>query len=94
MKWTLRKLNGYLKWFEGLKLKEAGQVEARLKRIVDEGHFGSVRDLGNGLWELKFNNGNRIYYVRTGRTELTLVLGGNKNGQDSDIKKAKNVFNG
>ncbi len=93
MTWTLRKLAGYLNWFEGLKLKEAGQVESRLKRITDEDHFGSVRDLGDGLWELKFNNGKRIYYARTGKTELTLILGGDKNGQDRDIKKAKSLLN-
>ncbi len=93
MTWSLRKLSGYVKWFEGLRLKEAGQIEARLKRIADEGHFGSVRDLSDGLWELKFNNGNRIYYARTGKTELTLILGGDKNGQDRDIKKAKNILN-
>ena len=94
MAWTLRKLDGYSIWFKGLKLKEAGQVEARLKRIVDEDHFGSAKDLGDGLWELKFNNGNRIYYARTGKAELTLILGGNKNGQDKAIKKAKSFLHG
>ena len=92
MTWTFRKLTGYLSWFESLKLKEAGQVEARLRRVMDENHFGTARDLGHGLWELKFNSGNRIYYARTGKTELTLVLGGNKNGQDRDIKKAKSLL--
>lgn len=92
MAWTLRKLPGYIKWFESLRLKEAGQVEARLKRIADEDHFGKVKDLGNGLWELKFNNGNRIYYARTGNSEITLIMGGDKNGQDRDIKKAKNLL--
>jgi putative addiction module killer protein len=94
MAWSFRKLAGYLTWFEGLKLKEAGQIESRLKRIMDEDHFGSVRDLGDGLWELKFNNGNRIYYARTGKAELTLILGGTKYGQDRDIKKAKNLLHG
>lgn len=93
MTWAIRKLPGYIKWFRGLRLKEAGQVEARLKRIVNEGHFGSVRDLGDGLWELKFNNGGRIYYARTGKTEITLIWGGDKNGQSRDIKKAKNLLN-
>jgi putative addiction module killer protein len=94
MVWTLRVLQKYLTWFRSLKLKEAGQVESRLKRIVDEDHFGNAKDLGDGLWELKFNNGNRIYYARTGKTELTLISGGNKHGQDKDIKKAKSFLNG
>jgi len=92
MKWTLRKLSGYLSWLDTLTLKEAGQIEARLSRITEENHFGSFRDLEAGLWELKFNNGNRIYYSRTGKSELTLILGGNKNGQKRDIKKAKSFL--
>jgi putative addiction module killer protein len=92
MGWTLTKLDEYVHWFASLRLKDAGQVEARLKRITDEDHFGSVKDLGDGLWELKFNNGNRIYYARTGKTELTLILGGDKNGQNRDIKKAKSLL--
>jgi putative addiction module killer protein len=92
MQWMLRKLAGYLDWFEALKLKEAGQVEARLKRVTEENHFGSIRDLEDGLWALMFSNGNRIYYARTGKNELTLILGGNKNGQERDIKTAKNLL--
>jgi putative addiction module killer protein len=39
--------------------------------------------------ELKFNNGNRIYY--TIKNDMILILGGNKNGQQKDIDKANKV---
>jgi putative addiction module killer protein len=92
MKWTFRRKKLFVDWMSSLRKKEQAQVDARLDRIEEEGHFGSIRNLGDGLWELKFNNGNRIYYARTGETEITLISGGNKNGQDSDIKKAKNLL--
>jgi putative addiction module killer protein len=43
------------------------------------------------LFEIKFNNGNRVYYtekVVDGKA-IILILGGNKNGQDKDIKRAQ-----
>ena len=72
--------------------KIQAQIEKRLSHIKNDGYFGSVRKLGDGLAELKFNNGNRIYYAMTSQTEIILILGGNKNGQDKDIKKAKSFF--
>jgi len=46
----------------------------------------------NSVWELKFNDGRRIYYACIPDKNLLLLLGGNKNGQDKDIEKAKNIF--
>lgn len=81
-------------WFLCQAPKVKAQIEQRLSRIKNDGHFGSVKDLRNGLAELKFNNGNRIYYALTSQTEILLILGGNKNGQDKDIKKAKSFLRG
>jgi putative addiction module killer protein len=63
--------------------------------IEEHGHFGNVKDLGDFLSELKWSNGRRVYYsiVEDDSGDLTLlVLGGNKNGQDSDIKKARKIL--
>lgn len=54
-----------------------------------------MKDLGDFLSELKWVNGRRVYYaiMEDDSGELTLViLGGNKNGQDSDIKKARKIL--
>jgi putative addiction module killer protein len=58
--------------------------------IKREGHFGHIRDLGGELFELKFNDGRRIYYTIIPANNVILILGGSKNGQDNDIRKAKN----
>ena len=58
--------------------------------IKRDGQFGHTRDLGDDLFELKFNDGRRIYYTIIPVNNVILLLGGCKNGQDSDIRKAKN----
>lgn len=94
MAYDLAKTGEYLKWFESLANKEKLQVDARLDRLAVEGHFGTWRYLGDKVSELKFNSGLRIYFgiVRRGRDIVLLVLGGDKHGQEKDIKKAKKIF--
>jgi putative addiction module killer protein len=77
-------------WFETQTLKTRDQIFSRLSRIESFGHFGSHKLLKGHLWELKFNNGNRIYYTFkiVEGTTIFLILGGNKNGQEKDINKA------
>lgn len=83
----------YVEWSLSLTGKNKIQVENRLMRIEQNEHFGTVRNLKDGLWELKFNNGIRIYFAYVGAKEIILILGGNKNGQSKDIAKAKSVLN-
>jgi putative component of toxin-antitoxin plasmid stabilization module len=45
-------------------MKVQRQIEARLAKIEVDGHFGNHKHLVSDLWELKFNNGNRIYYTK------------------------------
>lgn len=92
MSWTIRKHEEYLKWIAGETRKSRAQIEKRLMAIQHHGHFGHSKDLGEGLVELKFNDGRRIYFGVTGNNEITLLLGGNKNGQDKDIKKARRLL--
>ncbi|HEY4832249.1 MAG TPA: type II toxin-antitoxin system RelE/ParE family toxin [Waddliaceae bacterium] len=61
-------------------------------KIEDEGHFGLHKYLNAGVYELKFNDGRRIYYALIPKTKVILLLGGNKNGQDKDIKKASSIL--
>jgi len=79
-------------WFETLIVKEQAQVDARLQRIEQHNHFGDVRDLGDGLAELRWANGRRVYFTRAvdqNGSLVLLVLGGMKNGQKKDIKQAR-----
>lgn len=79
-------------WFEEERPKSRFQIEARIKKIEDCGYFGHHKFLKDEIWELKFNDGRRIYYVIIPKSNILLLLGGNKNGQDKDISKAKNIY--
>lgn len=83
----------YDEWFDGETKKSQVQVEDRLSKIEDEGHFGTHKDLENGVWELKWGIGRRVYYALIPEKNIILLLGGNKNGQDKDITKAKKILN-
>lgn len=85
----------YIQWYESQRPKEKAQIAKRLANIEEHDHFGIFKDLGDFLSELKWINGRRIYYsiIEDKDGDLTLlILGGNKNGQDSDIKKAKKIL--
>ena len=87
------KTEDYLNWFKLQPVKIQVQIDGRLTRIQEQGHYGHIRRLSSVLFEIKFNNGNRIYCTETvvnGKT-VVLMLGGNKNGQDKDIKKAQKI---
>ncbi len=87
------KLKEYSDWYEAQTAKVRAQIDSRLEKIRDFGHYGHVKKLSSVLFEIKFNNGNRIYCtekVINGKAVI-LILGGNKNGQEKDIKKAQKV---
>lgn len=90
MTFAIYRLPKYEEWFQAQTEKSKLQIEKRLDMIKREGHFGHIRDLGDDLSELKFNDGRRIYYTIIPVNNVILLLGGGKNGQDSDIRKAKN----
>jgi len=91
----LKRTPEYIEWYEAQRPKEKAQIAKRLGNIEEYGHFGDVKDLGDFLSELKWVNGRRVYYsiMEDNSGDLTLlILGGNKNGQDSDIKKARKIL--
>lgn len=90
---TFLKLKDYSIWYESQTSKIRAQIDGWLEKIRDFGHYGHVRRLSSVLFEIKFNNRNRIYYTEKiidGKV-LILILGGNKNGQYKDIKKTKKI---
>ena len=87
---TFVKTAEYVRWYELQSGKTRYIIEARLRRIAENNHWGLVNYF-DGLIELKWSFGMRVYTVRVDQTVI-LLLGGNKNDQDRDIKKAKSLL--
>jgi putative addiction module killer protein len=94
VKYTVYQTEEYNKWFKMQNLKSQRQVLHRVSMIETDGHFGHYKRLINaGIWELKFNDGRRIYYALViEQYKVILLFGGNKNGQEKDIKKASALY--
>lgn len=92
MTYTLYRTDEYSSWFKNEGYKSQVQIKNRLLKIEEHAHFGHCKNLEEDLWELKFNDGRRIYYVIIPEKRVILLIGGNKNGQDKDIKRARSIF--
>ena len=59
------------------------------------GNFGDHKNLGGGLFELRFffGPGFRAYYTIKGKRVVFLLCGGDKATQGKDIEKARNIMN-
>ena len=92
VKYTIETTADFNNWFDDQKEKVKGLVRARLSRVQVDGHFGVVKSVDDGVYELKWKSGLRVYFGYLENTKILVLLGGNKNGQDKDIKKAKKIL--
>jgi len=83
------KTNEFESWLEDQQPKVKTLVLARLD-LISLGHFGNHKRF-DGLIELKWVNGTRVYTFMWGKAVVVALYGGNKNGQSRDIKKAKKI---
>jgi putative addiction module killer protein len=67
-------------------------VEIRIRRL-SWGNFGDIRPIGEGLSELRINDGPgyRIYLKMHGDVLAIPLAGGGKISQDQDIRFAKDL---
>src|ERR1700722_17340986 len=87
-------------WMEAQTARTRVQIQKRLSKIERYGHFGDHKSvseyetgyLKNAVWELRWQDGKRVYYAYIPEKRILLLLGGNKNGQDQDVSQAKNIF--
>ncbi|MBS4166662.1 Uncharacterized protein NEOC65_001754 [Neochlamydia sp. AcF65] len=79
-------------WLEGEPAKSRVQIAKRIDNIKEEGHFGDHKQVRDHVWELRWDNGRRIYYCLIPVSQVLLLLGGNKNGQTKDIKQAEKIY--
>ena len=79
-------------WLEAETARSRFQIAKRMENIKSEGHFGDHKLVRDRIWELKWDNGRRIYYCLIPTSNVLLLLGGNKNGQTKDINKAEKIY--
>ena len=92
IKFKIVKTPEFVDWLENETAKSQVQIESRLSHIEEAGHFGEHKDLDDNVWELKWKNARRIYDSYIPERKILLLLGGNKNGQDKDIRFAKKIL--
>jgi len=79
----------FMDWLQILNLKDQLQVASRIQRIRDHVHLGDAKNLGDGLAELRWKNGRRVYFSKIGTVVILLLNGGLKNAQKKDIEKTR-----
>jgi len=80
-------------WHESLNDKTAKRrIQARIED-AEEGNFGYCEAVGEGVIEMKlhFGPGYRLYFYQHGQNEYTLLTGGTKKRQQSDVDRAKSI---
>jgi putative addiction module killer protein len=68
-------------------------IVRRLARIVSTDHFGDHAGIGDGVSELRVDAGPgyRVYYTLRGGRIVLLLCGGDKDSQERDIRRAKEM---
>ena len=89
MKISIQAAPDFDSWLEELPLKEELQIRKRLYIIEHEGHFGDCKYLDDGLFELRWKSGRRVYFAKLSDKNIILLLGGRKNAQEKEIKKSR-----
>ena len=82
-KYEFAQTTEYLDWFESQSLKTQSIVSKRIKTIIEDGHFGDFKKVSgydrgitkDCVFELRWNDGKRIYYAKIGTLYLLLLYG-------------------
>lgn len=92
--YTIFRIPEFREWFEEQSEKSRVQIDDRLSKMQDAGYFGEHKSVcvNHDIWELKWKNGRRVYFAHIPERKILVLLGGNKNGQDKDIRRAKSLF--
>lgn len=78
------------RWFSALRDQQAiRRIQARIDRVED-GNFGDVQPVGEGVSEMRihYGPGYRVYLTQRGLEIVVLLAGGDKSTQSKDIKQA------
>lgn len=88
-KYSILKTDEFNDWLIAQSPKLRTIILSRID-LISLGHFGNHKRF-EGLIELRWLNGMRVYTFVWESTVIVALFGGNKNGQSHDIKKAKKI---
>ena len=89
----IRRTEIFDRWIRKLRDPNAkARIQIRIDRL-GRGLFGDVKDIGQGLSELRvdYGPGYRVYLMKRGDVLLILLCGGDKRSQDDDVARAKRL---
>lgn len=80
----------FAEWQDNLRDPVAQRRIAKRILQMEQGHYGDVRAVGSGVYELRFffGPGYRVYFGEDGDTIVVLLCGGDKGSQRRDIRRA------
>ena len=75
-------------------LRAKTKILIRIQKLEQDEHFGECESVGDGIKELKINyaKGYRVYFKEKDKKIIVLLIGGDKSSQQSDIEKAKVIW--
>ncbi len=82
----------YIEWYKNLDNSQKLIIDKRLSKI-ERGLMGDIKRLSEKLYEIRFQNGLRIYYTEIDNIIILLFTGGNKSKQNKDIEIATKYLN-
>lgn len=91
--YLIQKTDYFENWFVRLKdIRGKAKILTRLKR-TELGNLGDHKSVGNGVFEMRidYGPGYRLYFARSNKIIVILLIGGDKSSQSKDIKKAKQI---
>ena len=90
---TVERTEVFIDWLDSLDdRRAAARIAVRVQRM-EEGKFGDVKPVGEGVSEMRidYGPGYRAYFIKRERTVILLLCGGDKKTQARDIAKAKKL---
>ncbi len=81
-------------WIQKLPATTRAIIDLRIDRVVMGGAKKNVRNLKDGVFEIKidYGPGFRVYFAEPNMNLILLLLGGDKDSQFKDIVRAKKLW--
>lgn len=84
----------FQKWISALDIKTRAKIHTYINRVAVGGSKKNIRAVGDGVFEIKidFGPGYRVYFGEIEQVVILILLGGDKDSQNRDIKIAKEYW--